>query len=230
MKALKESSSRLCPPGDVSLSAARWGVSGVVSRASDFTRPPDGPRGGAFPGALASMSCAGVAKRAASARPAGCAPWAVGGGRPAACSASGTGISGRVQGWPAFGALLLPLAVISGGLVRSFSGWSAPPLGISLWGGPRAGSSAAGDGASVRLKGPPISSLASTVGSSRCGWAGGAGGVAAPAPRCAPSRVWPSCTGVAPGWPPGWADRGLSAGTVARVGSGSGSEPGLGAG
>ena len=55
MKASKESLSRLCPPGDVSLSAARWGVLGVVSRASDFTRAPGGPRGGAFPGALASM-------------------------------------------------------------------------------------------------------------------------------------------------------------------------------
>ena len=54
MKASKESSSRLCPPGDVSVSAARWGVSGVVSRAWDFARAPGGPRGGASPGALAS--------------------------------------------------------------------------------------------------------------------------------------------------------------------------------
>ena len=49
MKASKESSSRLCPLGDVSLPAARWGVSGVVSRGSDFARVAGGPRGGAFP-------------------------------------------------------------------------------------------------------------------------------------------------------------------------------------
>ena len=80
MKASKEASSRLCPPGDVSLSAARRGVSGVVSRASDFARAPAGPRAGAFPSALALTCCAAVTKRVASARPAGCAQWAVGGG------------------------------------------------------------------------------------------------------------------------------------------------------
>ena len=53
-KASKESSSRLCPLGDVSLPAARWGVSGVVSRASDVARASGGPRCGAPPGALAS--------------------------------------------------------------------------------------------------------------------------------------------------------------------------------
>ena len=54
MKASKELSSRLCPLGDVSLLAARWGVSGVVSRVSDFARVSGGSRGGVFPGALAS--------------------------------------------------------------------------------------------------------------------------------------------------------------------------------
>ena len=38
MKASKESSSRLCPLGDVSLPAARWGVSAVASRFSDVAR------------------------------------------------------------------------------------------------------------------------------------------------------------------------------------------------
>ena len=54
MKASKESSSRLCLLGDVSLPVGRCGVSGVVSRASDFARVSDGPCGGAFPGTLAS--------------------------------------------------------------------------------------------------------------------------------------------------------------------------------
>ena len=36
MKASKESSSRLCPLGDVSSSAARWGVIGAASRVSDY--------------------------------------------------------------------------------------------------------------------------------------------------------------------------------------------------
>ena len=39
MKASKESLSRLCPLGDVSLSAARWGVSGVAFRVSDVGFP-----------------------------------------------------------------------------------------------------------------------------------------------------------------------------------------------
>ena len=99
-----------------------------------------------------------------------------------------------------------------------------------MWGGPRAGRSAAGGGASVRYGGPSISSKASTVGSSLCGSAGGAGGMAASPAGCAASRVWLSGTGVGPGWPPGSADRGVSAGTVARVASRSGSGPGFGAG
>ena len=54
MKASKESLSRLCPLGDVSLPAARWGVSGVVSWVSDLARVSGGSRGGASPVALAS--------------------------------------------------------------------------------------------------------------------------------------------------------------------------------
>ena len=54
MKALKESWSRLCPLGDVSLPTARWGVWGVVSRVSDVARVSSGSSGGASPGALAS--------------------------------------------------------------------------------------------------------------------------------------------------------------------------------
>ena len=54
MKASKESSSWLCPLGDVSLPAARWGVSRVVYRVSDGARVSGGSRGGASPGALAS--------------------------------------------------------------------------------------------------------------------------------------------------------------------------------
>ena len=77
-----------------------------------------------------------------------------------------------------------------------------PPLSISAQAGPRAGRSAACSGASVRRGGSPVSSVASTVGSPRCGWAGGAGGVAALSAGCAASRVWPSGTDVGLGWPP----------------------------
>ena len=83
--------------------------------------------------------------------------------------------------------------------------WLArPPLGISARGGPRAGRSAAGSGASVRCGGPPVSSVAVIVGSSHGGWAGAAGGVAALSASCAASRVWPSGTGAGLGWPPTW--------------------------
>ena len=54
MKASKESLSRLCPLCDVSLPAARWGVSSVASLVSDIARVSGGSRGGASPGALAS--------------------------------------------------------------------------------------------------------------------------------------------------------------------------------
>ena len=65
MKASKESSSRLCPLGDVPPSSARRGVSGVVSRASDPARVSGGTRCGAPPGVLASARVAGRARGAA---------------------------------------------------------------------------------------------------------------------------------------------------------------------
>ena len=70
MKASKESSSRLCLPGNVPLLAARLGMSGVVPRASDFAWAPGGPRGGAspdasVPGSPASLRCAGTVDGAA---------------------------------------------------------------------------------------------------------------------------------------------------------------------
>ena len=105
------------------------------------------------------------------------------------------------------------------------AGWPTPPLSFPVWGGP-----AAGGGSSVRCGGHPISSVASTVGSSRCGWAGGAGGVAASPIGRAASRAWPSDTGSGPGGLPGPADHGVSAGTVVCAGSGSGPGPGLGPG
>ena len=78
MKASKESSSRLCPLGDVSLSAARWGVWGVASRVSDTARVSGGYRGGAPPGVLASARRARFARGAAPAQ-----SWLmVGGGCP----------------------------------------------------------------------------------------------------------------------------------------------------
>ena len=65
MKASKESSSRVCPPGDVPLSAAGLGMSGVVARALDSACAGGGPRVGASPdaaspGAPASLRCAGA--------------------------------------------------------------------------------------------------------------------------------------------------------------------------
>ena len=54
MKASKESSSRLCPLGDVPPSSAHWGVSGVVSLASDPALVSGGSRGSASPGVLVS--------------------------------------------------------------------------------------------------------------------------------------------------------------------------------
>ena len=65
MKASKESSSQLCPLGDVPPSAARWGVSGVVSWASDPARVSGGSRCGAPPGVLASARVARFARGAA---------------------------------------------------------------------------------------------------------------------------------------------------------------------
>ena len=94
--------------------------------------------------------------------------------------------------------------------------WSTPSLGFP-----------AGGGVSVRCGGPPICS-ASTMGSSRAGWVGGGGGVAASFAGRAASRAWPSDIGGGPGRLPGPADRRVSARTVVCAGSGPGS--GLGAG
>ena len=65
MKASKESSSRLCPLGDVPTSSAHWGVSGVVSRASDPALVSGGSRGSASPGVLVSAWAARCARGAA---------------------------------------------------------------------------------------------------------------------------------------------------------------------
>ena len=150
-----------------------------------------------------------VCQGAAAARPAGCASWADGGWRPVSCPASGIGSSGSVPVWPAVDTPPLPFAAKPGGSACCIAGWSPPPLGCP-----------AGGGVSVRCGGPPISSVASTVGSSRSGCAGGAGGVAASPVSRAASRAWPSDTGGGPGPLPGPADRGASAGTVACAGSG----------
>ena len=65
MKASKESSSRLCPLGDVPPSSVRRGVSGVVSRASDPAPASCGSRRSAFPGVLAPARVARFARGAA---------------------------------------------------------------------------------------------------------------------------------------------------------------------
>ena len=65
MKASKESLSRLCPLGDVPPSSARWGVSGVVSRASDPALVSSGSRCSASPGVLAPARVARFARGAA---------------------------------------------------------------------------------------------------------------------------------------------------------------------
>ena len=52
MKASKESSSRLCPLGDVPTSARRWGVLGVASGVYDPARASGGSRCGAPPACL----------------------------------------------------------------------------------------------------------------------------------------------------------------------------------
>ena len=93
MKASKESSSRLCPLGDVSLSAARWGVSGVASRVSDPARVSGGSRGAAPPGVLASARSARFGRGAALARSVAEGRW-----RPSSHSVSGVGASGSVSG------------------------------------------------------------------------------------------------------------------------------------
>ena len=146
----------------------------------------------------------------------GCAPRADGGWRPSAHLVSSIGPSGSVSGWSAVDALPLPCAAMFGRSACCIAGWSAPPPGYPT-----------GVGVAVRCGGPRISSPP-TVGSSRCGWVGAAGGAASSSAGCAPSRAWPSDPGGGPGWLPGPAGCGVSAGTVVRAGSGPGS--GLGAG
>ena len=107
MKALKESSSRLCPLRDASLPAACWGVSGVTSWISDVAGGYAGSRGGASPGVFALACRARFARGTASARPVAHGRW-----RPSSHSVSGIGPSGSVSGWPAVNASPLPCAVI----------------------------------------------------------------------------------------------------------------------
>ena len=71
-------------------------------------------------------------------------------------------------------------------------------------------------------------SAATTVGSSRRGWVGGANGMAASSAGRTASRAWPCDTGGGPGRLSGSADRGASAGTAVRAGSGPGSGSGAG--
>ena len=87
-------------------------------------------------------------------------------------------------------------------LASWFFGWPVVPLGISALAGPWAGRSATGSGDSFRCGSPPASSVASTLGPSRCGWAGSAGGVAASSASCVVTRVWPSGAGASSTWPP----------------------------
>ena len=145
------------------------------------------------------------------ARTAGCAPWAAGGWRPASSPVSGIGSSGSVPGPAAADAAPLPCVAMPGGSACCIAGWSTPPLG-----------SPTGGGVAVRCGGPCMSS-APTVGSSRCGWIGAAGGVAALSAGCAASQASPSDTDGSPGRFSGSADRGASAWTVVRAGSGPGS-------
>ena len=74
-------------------------------------------------------------------------------------------------------------------------GWPVTPLGISALGGLRAVRSAAVSGASFCCRASPV---ASNSGSSRCGWAGGTGGVAALSFIGVTVWVWPSGTGAGP--------------------------------
>ena len=127
---------------------------------------------------------------------------------------SGIGSSGSVPGWPAVDALPLPCAAMPPGSACCIAGWSDPRLGVH-----------AGGGVAVRCGGPPVSS-ASTVGSPRCGWVGGASGVAAVLAGRAAPRAWASDTGGGPGRLPGPADREASARMVVCAGSGPGSGSG----
>ena len=212
MKASKESRSRLCPSGDVSPSAARWGVSGVASRVSDPARVSGGSRCGAPPpGVLASAQSARFARGAALAQSAAEGRW-----RPSSHSLSGVGPLGSAPGWPAANASSLPCAASCGGSALRIGGRSAPQPGSPIC-----------VGVGVRCGGPCISS-APTVDSSRCGWVGDAGGTASSFVGCGAPRVRPSATGGGPRRFPGPAGCGAPARAVVRAGSGPGLGPGAG--
>ena len=211
MKASKELSSRLCPLGDVSPLAARWGVSGVASWVSDPARVSGGSRGGAPPGVLASARSARFARGAAPAQSVAEGWW-----RPSSHSVSGVAPSGSVSGWSAANASPPPCAAMFGGSALGIDGRSAPPPGSPI-----------GVGVGVRCGGPRISS-APTVGSPRCGWVGSAGGSASSFVGCVAPRAWPSATGGGSGRFSGPAGCGALAGAAVRAGSGPG--PGLAAG
>ena len=113
------------------------------------------------------------------------------------------------RGWLASGTSL-PLRIamccgrLAGALPCWLLGWPVTLLGISALGGPRAARSAVGSDASFPCTGPAASSVASTVGPSPCGWAGGAGGVAAWSFIGVAARVWPSGAAAGLGSSPMW--------------------------
>ena len=138
MKASKELWSRLCLLGDVSLSAARWGVSGVASPVSDTAQVSGGSRGGAPPGVLASARRARFARGAVPARTVADGGWGL-----SSHSVSGIGPSGSVSGWSAINASPPPCAAMSSGWALCTAGRSAPPPGSPI-----------GVGVAVRCGGP----------------------------------------------------------------------------
>ena len=127
MKASKESSSRLCPSGEVPPSAARWGVSGVASRVSDPTRVSGGSRCGAPPGVLAPARIARFARGAALVRSAAEGRW-----RPSSHSVSGVGPLGSASGWPAANASLLRAAGRHSALTACPLPRQVPPFVLAL--------------------------------------------------------------------------------------------------
>ena len=211
MKASKESSSRLCPLGDVPPLAARWGVSRVASRVSDPARASGGSRCGAPPGVLASAQSARFARGAAPAPSV-----AEGRCRPSSHSVSGVGPSVSVSGRSAANASPPPCAAMFGGSALCIDGRSAPPPGSPI-----------GVDVGVRCGGPRICS-APTVGSPFCCWVGSAGGSASSFVGCVVPRAWSSATGGGMVWLPGPAGCGAPAGAAVRAGSGPGPGPGAG--
>ena len=211
MKASKESSSRLYLLGDISPSAARWGVSGVASRVSDPVPVTAGSCAGAPPGVLASVRSARFARWAAPARSVAVGRW-----RPSSQSVSGGGPSGSVSGWSAVSASRPPCAAMSHGSALCIARQSAPPPGSPI-----------GVGVGVGCGGPRISS-APTVDSPRCGWVGSAGGSASSFVGCVAPRALPSATGGGSGRLFGPAGCGAPAGAAVRAGSGPGPGPGAG--